>query len=386
MNFKRFNGSTWETVRHKIYGSGTDSLTAFPAMIQAAGEPLTDYTIYGNTLQNGTPTPEAPVDVVGCGVRTAQLFDKNTVTRNAYINDITGVLEPYTGNLCASNYIDVSGIDTFYITPNFSASWGAFYDESKSFIKGFSKYEKETTVPTNAKYMRCTVSALLLDKTMLNVGSTPLPYEPYGYKIPISVNGTEYPIYLGQVETTRRIKKLVLTGEEIFFKNSSSSTDCLYYAQRMDILTGSVARTPLFCNELPAKTEPPISDIGMNTNNSFSIVYFNFGADVMNAQPSGNTADGLKEYLAAQYAAGTPVTVWYVLAEPETAVVNEPIHKIGNYADTITMAQAGVAIPTFDGDNIISFGTTVHPSAMSATFKGWHPVQGAKVYDGNDWR
>lgn len=135
MNFKRFNGSTWETVRHKIYGSGTDSLTAFPAMIQAAGEPLTDYTIYGNTLQNGTPTPEAPVDVVGCGVRTAQLFDKNTVTRNAYINDITGVLEPYTGNLCASNYIDVSGIDTFYITPNFQRHGVHFMTNQKVLLK-----------------------------------------------------------------------------------------------------------------------------------------------------------------------------------------------------------------------------------------------------------
>jgi hypothetical protein len=93
-----------------------------------------------------------------------------------------------------------------------------------------------------------------------------------------------------------------------------------------------------------------------------------------------------KSFLAAQYANGTPVTVWYVLAEPETAVVNEPLHKIGIYEDTITMAQAGVTIPTFDGDNTISFGTSVQPSGMSATFKGWHPVQGAKQYDGNDWR
>ena len=36
--------------------------------LQASGEPLTDYTISGNTVQDGTPTPEAPVDVVGCGV------------------------------------------------------------------------------------------------------------------------------------------------------------------------------------------------------------------------------------------------------------------------------------------------------------------------------
>lgn len=280
MNFKKFNGTTWETVQHKIYGSGTDSLTAFPAVIQASGEPLTDYLISGNTLQSGTPTPDAPVDVVGCG------------------------------------------------------EWDATEQQ---------------------------------------------------YKIPVVCGGVTSNIYLGNVQTTRRIKKLVLTGGGVFAKNSPLSTNYLYYAERKVILPGSVSKTPLFCNEMPVKTEPPISVTGINTNNDFGTVYFNFGADVMDAQPSGNTVAGLKEYLAAQYAAGTPVTIWYVLAKPETGIVNEPIHKIGDYSDTISFAQAGVTIPTSDGDNAISFGTTVHPSGMSATFRGWHPVQSAKVYDGNDW-
>jgi hypothetical protein len=93
-----------------------------------------------------------------------------------------------------------------------------------------------------------------------------------------------------------------------------------------------------------------------------------------------------KSYVAAKYAADVPVTVWYVLETPETGIVNEPLHKIGDYADAITMTQAGVTIPTSDGDNTISFGTTVQPSGMSATFKGWHAVDAPKVYDGNDWR
>ena len=80
------------------------------------------------------------------------------------------------------------------------------------------------------------------------------------------------------------------------------------------------------------------------------------------------------------------MAIWYVLAKPETGIVNEPLHKIGDYADTISLEQAGVAIPTSDGDNTISFGTTVQPSGMSATFKGWHAVQGAKQYDGSEWR
>lgn len=399
MNFKKFNGSTWETVRHKIYGSGTDSLTAFPAQIQASGEPLTDYLISGNTVQDGTPTPEAPVDVVGCGERTWNLFDKNaTDITNGYAIDyflfITGDTSYYKA-WRISEYIPVSSNVNYYLkwdsreSVSASAPSMCFYRSDKSYIGGIN-YKNYTgltfTTPNNTAYIRFSFIQNQVDHIMLNSGSTALPYEPYGYKIPITVNGTEYPIYLGQVPTTRRIKKLVLTGNEVFDKNSTSSTNYLYYAQKATILPNSGWRIPVLCNALPVKSDPPISNIGINSTNTFGVVYFNFGSDIMNAQSSGNTVAGLKEYLAAQYANGTPVTVWYVLAEPETGIVNEPLHRIGDYADTITMAQAGVTIPTSDGDNAISFGMTVHPSAMSATFKGWHPVQGAKQYDGSEWR
>lgn len=274
MNFKRFNGSTWETVRHKIYGRGTDSLTAFPAVIQASGEALTDYLISGNTVQDGTPTPESPADVVGCGV----------------------------------------------------------WDETHQ-----------------------------------------------SYKLRLTVNGTEHPIYLGQVETTRKIKKLVLTGNETVNVYSGAS---IAFA----IAVSGMRRNERhgYCTHFAYQYSP-----GQSTKNGITFgdrMYFTFSA--LEAAIVGVVAQdttSFKSYLQQQYAAGTPITVWYVLAEPETAVVNEPLMKIGDYADTVSFAQAEVAIPTSDGDNTISFGTTVQPSAMSATFKGWHPVQGAKTYDGNDW-
>ena len=74
-----------------------------------------------------------------------------------------------------------------------------------------------------------------------------------------------------------------------------------------------------------------------------------------------------KSYLAAQYAAGTPVTFLYVLAEPETGIVNEPLMKIGNYADTISFTQAGVTIPTASGENVLTVPTEVPPSSVSIT-------------------
>lgn len=87
----------------------------------------------------------------------------------------------------------------------------------------------------------------------------------------------------------------------------------------------------------------------------------------MNAQPSGNTVAGLKEYLAAQYAAGTPVVVWYALAGPETAIVNEPLAKIGDYADELHSEDTTITIQTVSGRNTLTIDTTLQPSSVSIT-------------------
>ena len=38
-----------------------------PLSFKSKGKPLTAWSITGNTVQNGTPTPENPVEVLGCG-------------------------------------------------------------------------------------------------------------------------------------------------------------------------------------------------------------------------------------------------------------------------------------------------------------------------------
>lgn len=81
------------------------------------------------------------------------------------------------------------------------------------------------------------------------------------------------------------------------------------------------------------------------------------------------TLSDFKSYLAAQYAAGTPVTIWYVLAEPETGIVNEPLMKIGDYADTIDGAQAAVQIPTVAGTTVIDYDGEPKPSEMYIKYR-----------------
>lgn len=323
-----------------------------PLNIRALSRPLTDYLISGNTTQTGTPTPEAPVDVVGCGVRTGNLLFKKIV--NGGINPSGEVNETTFYNLFVAN---VTEGDTVTVS-NFAESY-AFYGSEPAIgsisIDGtrYLTYDTPYTIaiPNGAEYIAVRAYATQ-DNTMLNLGSTPLPYEPYGYKLPLTIGGTEYPIYLGQVESTRRIKKIVFDGTEEGWERSYIRAGC--FALR-GFGTGVVEKA-MYCTHATC-----VSTASQLTSNNTSYMGndFNIWLDLFNAQTSN---EQFKSYLAAQYAAGTPVTVWYVLAEPEIGIVNEPLHKIGNYADTLSMEQAGVTLTTTKGFNTITTDTAVLPS------------------------
>lgn len=198
------------------------------------------------------------------------------------------------------------------------------------------------------------------------------------YKIPISSANTTTPVYLGEVETIRRIRKLVLTGEETGWTKSGT-------------YQGSFFAQVLINININAQTDPVMYAVCSHAQ----IVRFgNFvsGTATLTGTTTTKsinlwigepewTVDDFKAYLAQQYAAGTPVTVWYVLATEETAVVNEPLMKIGDYADEVS----NVSIPVTAGGDTISVGTTVQPSEVTANYHGWH--NGAvKDYENGDWQ
>lgn len=174
-------------------------------------------------------------------------------------------------------------------------------------------------------------------------------YEPYGtYKILIICGGQTVPVYLGQTQTVRRVKKLVLTGEESWQLWNGN-----YYSSVID---RKGATNKIYCTHfIDSKTS------GMSYDN-VSTSGLKIAAVVV---PFASSVDDIKTYLAAQYAAGTPVTVWYVLTTPQTAIVNEPLMKIGDYADELSLTSDDITIPTAYGLNNLSLGTSVQPSEVS---------------------
>lgn len=206
-----------------------------------------------------------------------------------------------------------------------------------------------------------------LKDIMLNRGSTALPYEPY--------NRTTTPIYLGEVETTRKIKKVVLDGTENWGAQVAQGGN-RFVLLIQNAIASDTSQVNSICSHFPL-----LGTGGTYTN---PLGYTIANSSIYLRYDPMETVTDFKTYLAQQYAAGTPVTVWYVLAAEETGIVNEPLRKIGDYADTLSYEQAGVDIPTVKGNTVIDVLTELKPSEMSLSYKTWSEAN-AKIYLNGAW-
>lgn len=197
------------------------------------------------------------------------------------------------------------------------------------------------------------------------------------YKISISSANTTTPVYLGEVETTRKIKKLVLDGTEKWYTAVSSTG--LFGIQRFEpmhahpFIPGYSAISNCYVYN------PVQSGIDAATvSGEFALQAFRVGStwqyNFFIKDGRYNNLNSFISYLAAQYATGTPVTVWYVLATEETGIVNEPLMKIGDYTDEINYEQTAVSIPTVSGRNTFDVLGDVKPSNVEITYAPRAPL------------
>ena len=382
---KKYNGSTWQHSLRKL-DTSTDILTTLPADIYANDTTAT-VGLKGQAVQSSTPTPDNPIMPQGTGERTGNLWQNlpNRTAAGVDISSENGVIH-FTNTATSSYNVEYSiGLPAGTYTIKANANRIPANDENACIQVYNGSTQLYTKVSNNAAIngaatftinQNLTVSLRIrlqngVDYTgfelrpTLNSGSTAMDFEPYGYKIPISSASTTTPVYLGEVETTRRVKKLVLTGEETISGDSAYNR---FLFTIPDMRSEGVRLTKLFCTHYQNIADGrPISNV---PNNS---IYTGGGADgqkVFIKTIDYTTVADFKAYLAQQYAAGTPVTVWYVLATEETAVVNEPLMRIGDYADAVS----NVSIPVTAGECTLSVDTTVQPSEVTVNYEGWHPA------------
>lgn len=375
---KKYTNGSWSEVKYKKCGNKTEEFAEFPVTIRGDGNDLMDYGISGNMSQASGVSPTTPIQPQECGEMTGNLFDENypnikvatPVYRSIYVGDGTFTLSTTTAQHASiANLFLLAGNVGGGASTQDNGVWNGnprTVTAVDGYVTiGYRYYENDE------------ISDPRSNDVMLNTGSQPLPYEPFGIKIPISSANTTTPIYLGEVETTRKIGKLVLTGNEIIFRDKEREGSWRFYTDKLisaKVYTG-------ICSHFEKIST---NDINNSDNIGFSI--FNAAQFGCRCPKSiANTVADFKSYLAQQYAARTPVTVWYVLATPTTGTVNEPIRKIGDYADTLSMEQAGVQIPTNSGNTVIDVETELKPSEMTLNWRGWH-VADVKEYSDGGWR
>ena len=268
MSIKKYTNNAWVDIPYKKYETATDTITSLPKTIIGDGQPISAYTIKGNMVQSGTPTPSNPV------------------------------------------------------------------------------YPQE-------------------------VGDLVTTGEHAGqYEIPISFNGVTYPVYLGNVQTTRQIVKLELTGEEQWSMAGTGAS--IYYQLKIGSLNSIVTGVSLSSHFQNAQISTSTTDVGVRVYNSSSSNLAALNIRPENVSTDYNTVAKFKQWLADQNTAGTPVVVYYVKTTATTGTVNEPLRKLDEYSDELTSTQAGITIPTTGTAESFDVSTTLKPSEVSLTWHGWH--------------
>lgn len=360
---------TWQTKSPLKYGTASEIITP-PTTIYADGTAISTYSIKGNTVQSGTPTPSNPVDVNGVGEKTANLIFKTIPSANInasgqIVNDASSEFDLFVAKISQDTAYSGNGwVYAFYSTEPSVGSTS--YNSTR-----YAQTPTNVTAPIDGYIvMRANHNT---QTAMLNEGATAKPYEPSGYKIPISTGGVTTPIYLNEPlmkldttsdtvnssgEVTRIIARYEITGTEQWrdANNPIENTYCYRFSPTGIIDVGQSIPLDSVCTHFQCGAYFNSNEIGYQHTNDR--LYF---------RVTQSTVESFKQWLADLYAAGTPVTVCYILATPTTETVTAP------------------SIPTTEGANSITVDTTVQPSEFTATWTGWHDSS-VKEYDGTNWQ
>lgn len=109
--------------------------------------------------------------------KSKNLFDKNAVTKNHYVDYKTGIIKELSG-ASVSEYIEIESNTEYVLSAN---NQNAFYDINKNFISGTT--DNPFTTPSNAKYILVTTIDPNIDIQQLEKGSVSTTYTEYGYYI-----------------------------------------------------------------------------------------------------------------------------------------------------------------------------------------------------------
>ena len=371
-----------EFVEYKLtHCDKTAEANGYPLTMQNCkkNKKMRQLELYGNSVQDGTPTPDAPIDVVSVGEKSVNLFDKDKAENGTIVSE-TGINQDIVNRartsymyLVAGSYVCSmkNGIQTGAYIHTYSEanenSWIKYIVAKRTVTDGkcvttftlqsdcyvrFAFIPIDSTVVTNLDtefISQCDI--------MLTEGSTATPYEPFGkYKIPVVMRGKNLiDIDMGLVKET------TTSGYTSLAKNLDGT-----YTLNM---TNSSRSSDFIPFNIPKGAQVTFSvNIKENDSGDLIVLFYNkngalikevrcWGVRSGNYKDTFTTTDDLVnirvtmlydsiagthitfENIQIEY--GNTVTPYEPYVEPITTNIflDEPLRKLGDYADYIDFKE-----------------------------------------------
>lgn len=343
---------------------GTSPLT----LDKSVGKPLRDYKIYGNSIQDGTPSPENPVEIQSCGDKSKNLInwdyllDNPEITKtengyysNTYYNNfavastrlgaqIKSILKPNVTYTLSRKY--AGGTDGTIGNIVFSKS-GTYVVASgygvglKSKTFSFTQEEIDSITSVYIYFTSPSAGGGTISELQLTESEEVLPYEPYGYKIPIEVGGKN----LFDIENTTYYDGYLKSSGEVTSDGGFKYTD--YIEVNSDSITLTLVYGGLNAPSICAYDKDKNYLTGVKYGGKTIINLNHSDMKYVRFSLTNSVISGKFNILLEN---GSVSTDFEPYKEPivSNIYLDEPLYKIGDYADYIDFMNGKVVRNIFE--------------------------------------
>lgn len=335
---------------------------------------LKDYRVYGNSIQSGTPTPDSPIEVQSVGVKTNNLFNIKEFEENlqyGYILDDNGTPLKDKFSAYSTYRIPTKEGQTIFISGAFQRVY--FYDKDDNFIeRTIAHYGiNKSYIIKQDGCIRLQIQHAYWDSKkgveQVLISPTLLDYEPFGYKIPVTVRGKNLLDVNSAGTKTVTVSGITVepygmngfhvygvptTTNNIVFRNGAETTRYRTYIKKDTVLKTSVHLDKTYNNILPSGTRVNFqcSLYGVNYNwlvnastpnaikipeDAYAIGYNTLILATVDTEPYLDFV--FYPQVEVVESTTSTATSYEPYIEPQTfnLYLNEPLRKTGEYADCI---------------------------------------------------
>ena len=353
---------------------------------------IMDMMLYGKSLQDGTPSPENPVEIKSVVNPVIKICGKNLFDSKKFPIILNRAINTSTGNVYVSSSGNYCAIEKYIPFPysgkkvSFNASMSlCAYDKDYKFISTVNKNNGQ--VPTGTMYVRFDIKKEEKDKAQIELSENATTYEPYHEQIiqlpytlnavPVSsggnvtINGQQYVADYVDVErgkVVRKINKLILTGEENW-QMGFENWETYPYSFRVEELKEYVSSGNAMNAKYPWYQKKANQDL-----NSMNAPYDRCIA-VSDARFS--SVDEFTNELKKQNSNGTPLIAYYVTGTPQEENLSlEEIKSLKSLPTYYPVTNISANSEQLDGYTVFNY-----PISMA---NGWNYVK-QQLNDNRDY-